>query len=446
MKRPLRVAWFSVLNCGAEPGASVSAYTSDCLLPHLRERFEIELFHPSFSRYHDWPTRHYLEAASRHADLPFDVFFYQLEDSPEAAFTRIHVGLLPGVVLFHDLMFSSHGPEPILNSPWRETLKKFQDPGHPWPARGSEFEQEGPLGCREAGYAAVALFSNPASHADYRNNVGTRLALPGSRVPSFYLPLPAPCRPVLEQSAAEGALRIAYCGTPRIEHRAHKLCSALCSLRAPWQLEWLIDEGERAQAEAIAGEFGLSQVRFHCGRSPERWARILGGCNAAVHTLFSVFGQPGPYLQLSLMAGLPVLVTRFASCESLPDNLVWKIEPGETEAAEMREVLAHLAAGGRSAERRCVRDFAIETFDARTVAGELARVFENHSEYLRMVLQRWQGLRHDAGRALLQELRDGTWAGERREELCIDPRRAWDRLVRPIFAELGWKERGEQNA
>lgn len=436
MSARLRVAWFSVLNCGAEQGPSLSAYASDCLLPRLRERFTLELFHDSFERYRDFPTYHYLQAAERHAAQPYDIFCYQLEDSPAAAFMRIHLGLIPGVVWFHDLMLSNHGPEPILNSPWSETLKKFREPERPWPARGSEFQQEGPLAYREAGYAAVALFSNAAGHADYRNNVGERLALPDRAPSSFHLPLPAQPMPLCETPPEERLLRIAYCGSPRIEHRAHKLCAALAALAAPWRLEWLLDERERAQAEALAAEWGLEGITFHCGRSPQRWAALVGRCHAAVHTLFSVFGQPGPYLQISLTAGLPALVTRFASSELLPDNVVWKIEPGETEAAQMREVLEHLAAEPHAGETDRIRAYAQESYDARAVAGELAAVFEMNAGYLQALLERWEAMRREARRALLDEAREIALGAD-------GDRALWDRLAAPVFADLGWK--GEES-
>ena len=426
MPKKLRIAWFSVLNCGDEESSSISAYTSGCLLPRLRERFEIELYHDSFESYPGFETRHYLDAVMRHRTNPYDVFFYQMEDHRAASFARIHLGLMPGIVLFHDLMLSSHGPEPILNSPWRETLSKFRDPGHPWPARGSEFTQGGPLGYREAGYAAAALFSNPAAHADYRNNVEARLALPGEAPRSFYLPLPVECQENTARGVRDGeVLRIAYCGSPRIEHRSHKLCAALARLSTPWQLHWLLDADELTHAQEIAGEFELNNVHFSCGRSPGRWSALVTQCDAAVHTLFSVFGQPGPYLQLSLMAGLPTVVTRFASCELLPDNCVYKIEPGETEAAELCEVLRHVAGGRNPAASARIRAYARENFDAASVALDLAAVFEEQAGYLARVLARWDDLGREAHRALHQEVRG--FAGEN-----------FDSMMRPVMQELGW--------
>ncbi len=432
----LRIAWFSVLNGGSRESASLSAYVSGCLLPLLRERFEIELFHDSFAAYPGFPTRHFLEAAFRHREKPYDIFFYQLEDGRAANFIRIHLGLMPGAVLFHDLMLSSFGPEPILNSPWQETIRKFEDPDHPWPPRGAEFTQPGPLAYREAAYAAVPLCSNPASTADFKNNVALRLSAAGKQAGPVYLPLPVPPEAFSAAPAGQGqGLSIGFCGTPRIEHRAHKLFEALSQLKSPWKLHWLLEPEERTQAEEMVREFELEHVVFHEGRSPQHWLRLLPSCNTAVHTLFSVFGQPGPYLQLSLAAGLPALVTRFASCDALPDNVVWKIEPGECEARQMLEVLRTAASGGFRPERTAAAAYAREMFDARMVAAELAQVFLRNADYLRHIGRRWDELVCSAERSLLQELRQIAGpAGWCSDDMFEGISRKWEGVMR----ELQW--------
>jgi glycosyltransferase involved in cell wall biosynthesis len=428
----LRIAWFSPLNTGALPGPSVAAYCSDEFLPLLGGRFEIEPFHAGFecSRY---GARHFLTAYKRHSERPFDLFFYQIEDVKACDFVRIHMGLMPGVVLFHDLIFRSDGPEPILNSPWQETLSKYHTPERPWPARENEYKSKGPLGYREAGYAAAALFSNPGNHVEYRSHIEFSLArASGGAPPSAYLPFPVD--PALCRPRRPGGEAVGFCGSPQIEHRAHKLLQAMEQAGGRTaRLYWLIDEAERALAEALLREFeGVSAVLIP-GRSPKRWMEMLGEVDIAVHTLFSVYGAPGPYLAMSMMAGRAVIVTRFASTEFIPDGLVFKIAPGATEAAEMTQVLRALLADRVNVPSAKLSAFARELHDRSAAARELAGVFERAAPYMRTVMRRWDALEEDARRSLLLE---ASALGGGAEQL--GGQSVWELTQGPVFEGLGW--------
>ena len=141
MKDRLRVAWFSTLNCGEKPGGSACAYFSDEVLPHLAARFDIELFHAEFLEYRDLPTFHYLKAFERHKLNPFNLFLYQLEDSTDAHFVRAHLGLIPGAILFHDLLLYNHGPDPLRSSNWRSVVERFVGFSGGWPHPGKKAGQ-----------------------------------------------------------------------------------------------------------------------------------------------------------------------------------------------------------------------------------------------------------------------------------------------------------------
>ena len=139
-------------------------------------------------------------------------------------------------------------------------------------------------------------------------------------------------------------------------------------------------------------------------------------------------------MQISLMAGLPCVVTRFASSELLPDNLVWKVEPGETEAAELREVLRCIRSKSFFEANDPVKSYAVETFDAGMVAGELSHVFTRSAARLARVMERWERLSNDARASLLEECRS-VMAGT--GSLFGAP--IWDRLAAPVMSDLGWQ-------
>lgn len=432
MKARKRIAWFSPLTIDPKAEGTISAYASERLLPLLRDRYEIELFYPGAERHPDFPTHHFLKAWDLHRKDPYDIFFYQLEDSLCANFVRMHIGLIPGIVWFHDLMFSSDGPEPILNSPWEETVRKYLDPHRPWPDREREYKRLGPLGYREAGYALVSLFSNLANHIDYKNQVS--LKLNRSKESSFYLPVPVRKRFELVHEPRTRR-EIIFAGSPRIEHRAHKVLGALAQLKEDYSLTWLIEPEEKSASDELLKEFEVTTANLVLGRSPANWERLVQRGGIAIHTLFSVYGQPGPYLEISLMAGLPVIVTNFASTEYLPDSVLFKVQPGETESVEIRESVRAIIRGEVFFSPERVREFAIENYSAQKIADELSLMFERCEPRIRQALALWQWLERDAREAVLGEL-----LGADKGDLALLKSRevALQSVIQPICKELGW--------
>jgi len=424
----MRIAWFSVLNSGMST-PSPAAYFSDQVLEFLKERFEIELFHDSFARYRDFPTYHYLCAAKRHKEKPYDLFFYQLEDGKASYFTRFHSALIPGVVLFHDFILSDFGPEPLLNSPWQQILSKFNNPALPWPDRRGHFKQKGPQAYREGGFSAAAVFSSERDHAEYKRLIELRLT--GFKQPrSFFLPYPVAAKlSELSQTRRprQKAWEIIYCGTPRIEHRAHKLLPALKELGSKVKLTWLLgDETEKQAAGELLNEFELKECNLLSGRSPQSWAGLLTKADIALHPLFSAYGQPGPYLAMSLMAGLPCIVSRFGATDYLPEELVFKITPGEGEVMEIKSALTAIIEDVVHFCPQAVSAYAYERHEAKKTAGELAWIFESSRAELRLLLDKWAGFEASARCSVLEEV----CAGIEKE--------APSRVLKDAFKELGW--------
>lgn len=420
----LRIAWFSPLHTKGQGSESVSAYCSDELLPLLRERFDIELFHNGFDRYRDFPTFHYLSAFVHHRERPYDLFFYQLEDRRASNFIRVHLGLMPGMVWFHDFIFTSFGPEPILNSPWNCAVRKFNGESLPWPKRGEELEQQGPLGYREGAWALAPLFSNPVAHAEYRRNIQTRLDAKAGDLSAF-VPMPVSSRPV-EHRRAE-TLRVSFGGSPRIEHRAHKILQALSEAAVPYRLQWLLSAAEEAPARELLREFEIEACDLIIGRSPARWNALLQETDFALHPLFSVYGQADPYLGQSLMQGVPALVTRFGSTEYLPENLVFKIDPGSQEVFQIAEVMRALHARRVPDVRERTRRFALDFYAADHVAAELAHAFERAAPNIGRFSERWSAFESAARASLLAEV-----------PLLLPQSSDWELLLKPSFKELGW--------
>ena len=397
MSTKRRIAWFSPV---ATTTGSVSAYATSQLVPLLSEHFEIELFTDEIAELSRPGVYHYLSAFARHRDRPFDHFFYQYEDSRATRFVRSHLGLIPGIVWFHDILISDDGPEGLFSSPWRETLKLYYGETSRFAGREERFDKEGPYAYREGALAAVALFSSERDHEEF-----SRLKL-GALCESHHALLPHPIPGRATRNRVHGSV-IGFCGSPRIEHRAHKLLQALAELKGMWSLVWLVAPNEKPQAEALIREFGITKVTIVEGRSPQAWQELLAEIDVAAHLQFSAFGHPGVYLASSLMAGVPSLVTDYGDGEHVPRDIAFFIEAGEREATWIKETLSHLSLHEMGSRMSCSGSscgYASERFDSRVVASELSSIFECEAAYVAEVMSRWSEMREKGRIELRREL------------------------------------------
>ncbi|MCB0335170.1 MAG: glycosyltransferase [Bdellovibrionales bacterium] len=437
----MRVAWFSALPISEAYSDLRSAYFSKHVLPLIKDKVELELFHNSFEPYEDYSCHHYLAAFKRHEEKPFDVFFYQLEDSPLCQFARVHALLKPGVVYFHDFVFTSFGPEPILNSPWKIIQGKFAGVDVAWPKRDQKHYQDGPLAKREGTFAPIALFSNPAQHTQFKDLHLDSLADTSS---SYFLPLPVSQDGKLV-APRMGKVRIGFCGSPRIEHRAHKLLSALSQMHEDCELMWMVRDKDRSHAENLVAEFDIGAVSMVTDYGPAVWQDLTQSFDIAVHLAFSVYEQNDPYLGMSLMAGLPCLVTDFGPSQALPDNVVFKIQPGDSEAFQIQRVLEALNARQVAWNSQAARAFAVERYHVAAISHDLVSTFERHESDLRTLSLKWTEFEQSAKAELLREARavaNAESSGIRYKNLNInrlpDDNFVFNQICEPVFKELGW--------
>ena len=428
MSSRFRVAWFSPLRLKGAHRTSVSGYVTDTLLPYLSQKLDIEIFHEGFDSYEGIPTFHYLRAFERDRVKPFDIFFHQVEDGESLRFTRFSMAQYPGITLFHDVLFVDSGPVPLYVSPWTETVKKARDLSMPWPSREAEFDMIGPFGYRETGLSPVSLFSTERSHTEYLRLATEKLL--GNKTTSYYLPLPTPISARTSETFApstKGEIVVGFSGSPTIQHRAHKVLPAIKNSGLLIKLLWLIDAQERAQCEALLEEFGMTNVEIIEGRSPEEWSKLLPRISIAVHTLFSAYGQPGVYLSMSLIEGIPSVVTNFGSTEYLSDSLVWKLQPGESESYELTEILKAIAEKGAIRNPSQASSY-LEHFGAEVVAGELLTIFERSLPLMKETRKLWDSLLEDAQKFLFNEAESFVVAADSKNN-----------YFEVAMKELGWR-------
>lgn len=399
--RRLRVAWVSPTAPSSVDSPSMGAYFTRQILPRLLHRFDITLFHDNFETWDGFPAFHYLRLIEMHQAKPFDVVFYQVENRALANFVRAAIGILPGVTLFHDFLLSVDGPAPYCSSPWADTIAKVRGTLATWQKRQNDDTRRGPQAFREAGYSPVCIFSDERSKAEYLGNISSAATEEGtaSRKHSYYLPYP-----VTPFSLDEGGSQeIVYCGTPNIEHRAHKMLQAIAGMPNV-SLNWLIEERERPQADELLREFDAKNVTLVSGRSPEKWRQMVASARLALHPVFSAFGNGDAYLPISLMAGAPVIAIRYGAIDCLPDEVVCKIDAGYSEISAYKKAISALLALPRDEAGAAGRHFAEEFHNADLVASELAGIFMREANYLRASMQRWESVQADARAELMREV------------------------------------------
>lgn len=431
MKR-LRVAWFSDLGLGSS-STELAAYCSRLLLPELSKHHTIELFSPSFSpRELELPHHHYLNAYKRHREEPFDVFFYQLEDTRGSRFVRSHIGLMPGIVWLHDLYFRDLGPEALHTSPWESNIKQFFNPEVPFLERGVDPHQLCPKAYRETSLAPVVLCSSQWALKEFLRMNSSRLEeSEGAHIASC---LPVPIRRVDALSErSESIFRVACATVTALEGRSHKFLPALSLLDGEWSLAWMVPTGEEDAAHSIAREFGvLDRVNVISGRSPQVWESVVAESDVALHLHTSPFGHLGPYAHISLAYGCPVVVSWSAGGEDFPDDAVFCVAPGLHESAQIVEICRAIKARGASACGREGKRYIESLCEVSRVAERLSEDLVAWAPRIRPVMERWNHLLDRGRTALFDDVRDLIDAGN---GLRVSP---FDAIVTSAASDLGW--------
>ncbi len=394
----LRIAWFSRFDAPQSP----SSYFSETILPYFLERsggpFAISLYGEGTGRFRNLPVKHYLAAAIDHQENPFDLFFYQLEQGREAGFMRMHLGLLPGVVLFHDFVMPDFGPEPIMNSPWERVVQLFNNLETVWPVSTQEQPQYAPYAIREATLSVVPVFTSEQFHSDFKRLVTRKIGAALGIERSYFLPYPVV--DVAEaRCIAEDPQTIAISGNPGVESRSYHVLEALERLLIQNSVEfkatWAVDsDRDRKTLVRALQEFPVLtssrafQLEILRGRTPVMWSEVVSRSSLAIHLHFSAYGQVGPYLNISQMSGVPCVVSDFGAMDYQSENLVFKVRPGTDEGDAIAAAMRRGLQAGPT-HRRNIRSYARECFDGRKVSQELAAIFTSNRADLSRFSAAW---------------------------------------------------------
>jgi hypothetical protein len=377
----------------------------------MQERFDIELFcEPHSLKGGLGEVRHYLTAQQRHKEAPFDLFFYQLEDHRRARFVRSQLGLMPGILWAHDLYLSDLGAEALHTSPWENTIRRYYDRDVPFADRVHPPHQLAPLAFREVSLSPVVLCSSQRGLDAVARITGPRLTVDkGGDFGLGYLPVPVPSDALLVQPRRLREqceeLHLVTAASAGLEGRPHKFLEALAGYNAAWRLTWVVDGSESARAYSLLNEFGVTdRVAVLEGRNPEQWLQVLQKADVALHLHNGFFGHVGPYLQMSLAAGVPCIGVRAIGGADFPEGVVWTVVPGQLEAVQIREAVAAIVQVGVDAAGAQGRLIMQRENEAALVAEALGSTFVRYAETLKGITAQWDQLYSDAREALFQEV------------------------------------------
>jgi len=137
---------------------------------------------------------------------------------------------------------------------------------------------------------------------------------------------------------------------------------------------------------------------------------------------------------MTLAAGLPALVTDFASGAEYPDAVVFKLSPGAAQVAEISAVLRLLHDSDASRWSANSRLYAQEMFHPSVVAQQLLQICHAEQPRLAALAGRWRSLEAAAAKELLRESRS---LNDERSNAVDD---LAGRILDPVYRELGWQE------
>ena len=427
----LRVAWFTDSgNSGVE---TLSAHVSSLLAPEVARYHDVEVFtDTTVPNNFGLPSSHYLTAYRQHQQKPFDIFFYQLEDSKACRFVRAHCGLIPGVTWFHDLFYQDLGPEAFHTSPWETSVAQYHDPSVRFYDRSKAPHQLWPRAYRETSISAAVLFSSPWAWSEYKRMVSARVEGLSGEHPTEVLSIPMPVTRRAERTSAD-TLRIAAASVVGIEGRMHKVLPSLRGLSVPWKLTWMVSAEEEFAARSLVQEFGvLDSVVIRVGKTIRNWEDILDTTDVALQLHVSVFGHLAPFAQMSLSQGIPTVVSRAGQGEDFPDTSVFHVIPGSHEGRQVQEIIEAVARHGSSACGSNGRKLVRTAHDPATIAQTLSSLLTDWAPHVAYVMDRWERLRCRGQQTLLNEVRALVEQGDRSG---VAP---FQRVIQEPLRDLGW--------
>jgi hypothetical protein len=447
----LRVAWFSPWR--VQHGFSRAAYLTRTVLPSLP--WDVTLFHSTPLSQHALASSD-LDSAEV-SDLgvagtcrlstapfqcfagldrrqPFDLVFYHLESHAELDYSRIALGAEPGILFCHEIIPANHGPDPILASPWRDTVEKFNRPSRPWHEYHKDYRLGSRFARRELSLSWQTFFWN---ERDLRLAADTLCDEVHLDLPEQGLTSRASRFSVLHFPIAEGSgelnpvqyefkhhdtadqehqmLKCALYGGDSVEWQVHKIFAALQSVSNKCQIVWCLASTQHNQAaldhaHAIVGQFGLGEQVQITEQDPGVWERVVSQADVIFMPCFSADKCLEPFLSIARAQHTPLFVSDFGDTALLDDPQCIHMPTGAQTTAFVMAALQRLAKFPKRPLARLAS--AAAPHHAPTACAEDLLAFADAElEHYRQFRARWKELRRSARMEIsrVAELSNPVW-------------------------------------
>jgi hypothetical protein len=344
----MRIAWFSPLygHENIEPRfdcSSRAAYTTFHLVPALYKHFAIDLFYAGpqsrvvLDGAVEAPVYNYLNAALMAERMPYDLYVYQVEDTPYNGWIRHHLGLKPGIVCFHDILFQNRAPDPLSHSPWKYVIEALREEDIALPEEDVWPETNDPYPWRETLLAIGTVFLSPWAHGEYRRRVagkrGIVQSVEGDQMKTPSTTLRYPVVPGLHKTTSKV---IGIFGGADNEDRVCKILSAL----APDEVvTWFVKTHENEQVERLLKLYPHNNISIQLYESPNEFKAMMASVGIIFMLHYSLYGSLSPWLEIAHEAGVVSVVSDYGLAEYLPDSCFIKIPVGTREAWYIREIV-----------------------------------------------------------------------------------------------------------
>jgi hypothetical protein len=344
----MKIAWFSPLYRHESieskfDSTSRAAYLSYHLVPEVVKHFAIDLFYAgpqSRVVLHggmEAPVYNYLNAALMAERAPYDLYVYQVEDTPYSGWIRHHLGLKPGIVWFHDILFQNRAPDPLSHSPWQYVIEALREVDISLPEEEVWPETNDPYPWRETLLSLGAVFLSPWAHGEYRRREagkrGIVQAIEGDRAETPSTTLRYPVVPGIQKTSAK---TIGIVGGADSEDRISKI---LTVLEPGDSVVWFAGAREYEHAQRLLQLYPHSNVAVQLYGSPAEFRSLMSSVGIIFMLHYSLYGSLSPWLELAFEAGVVCVISNFGPAEYHPDGCVIKVPVGNEESWYIKEIL-----------------------------------------------------------------------------------------------------------
>ena len=291
-------------------------------------------------------------------------------------------------------------------SPWERSIQQLLDPSLPFLERGECPLQPQPEGDRETSVSPVVIYNSEWAEGTLHRFLTGRYEYASCGHRSDTLPVPVTVIDDARSPEVGRPFAIVAASSTRLDGRAHKFLPAFADCSRSVHLTWVIEPSERADAQRMIAEFGVSdRVTLVEGNSPERWRTLVAKSDLALHLTSNPHTRISPYLELSMGAGVPTVVMRVGRGETISEDVAFVIEPGLHETSQLVGIFEAVGQGDSRQFGRAGQDLVKGENDPTRVAGRLATTFRESAPLLADVMRAWNGLYQRAEEALLEEIR-----------------------------------------